>query len=152
MAKRIKGGRKVMRGQIQTGTYGGNSNHIQLWDGKFTTGYKIVEFRIMPSNPDSAQEYTSKLSTEPNSTIGLVDFGDVEQFAWCTWGEPSSAAADRTIIDESHMVVQDVWISGYTTGTSPVPLNYYIVMEKYEFTAWDGAATMVRNLSQSGPA
>lgn len=148
MAKRIKGGRKVMRGRVNTGTYGGNQNHFQLFDGKFTTGYKVVEFRILPDNPDSAQEYTCKLTTEPKSDISDVDFGDVEEFAWAIWGMPSSSHPSETIIDETMMIVQDMWISAYTTGASPVVINYYVVLEKYEFTAWDGAATMVRNQNQ----
>tara|TARA_Y100000401_G_C8295551_1_gene211125 strand:+ start:498 stop:944 length:447 start_codon:yes stop_codon:yes gene_type:complete len=145
-----RAGRKVVRGQIATGTYSGIQNRIQLFDGKFTTGYKVVEFRISPNDPDVSQEFSAKLSTEPKSAISLFDWADVEQFAWATWGEPSSAASDRVIIAEDNMVVQDLWISSYTTGEATV-LNYYIVLEKYEFTAWDGAATMVRNQSQSGP-
>ena len=155
MAKRIKDGRKVMRGQIDTGTYGGNANHIQLFDGKFTTGYKIVEFVIAPHDPQNSQEFTAKLTTQPDNDVSDWNWGDVQQVAWASIFVPTPTSGTGTypnLIDEEAMIVQDLWISAYTTGTSPTELNYYIVLEKYEFTAWDGAATMVRNLSQSGPA
>ena len=152
MAKRMKDGRKVMRGQIQTGSYAGNENRIQLFDGKFTTGYKIVQFRIAPNDPQNGQEFISKITTEPDSDIADWNWGDVEQVAWASIYAPgTSSGFQNTLVDEEAMIVQDLWISGYTTGTSPHPLNYYLVLEKYEFTAWDGAATMVRNQSQSGP-
>ena len=48
------------------------------------------------------------------------------------------------------MVIEDLWISDYSTADNRT-VNYYIVLEKYEFTAWDGAGTMVRNQSQAGP-
>ena len=143
-------GRIVMRGQIDTGTYAGSENRLQLFDGKFTTGYKVVEFRISPNNPDSAQEYSAKLSTEPLSTVSAFNWQDVRQFAWATWGEPSSAAGDRVIIAEDNMLVEDLWVSAYTSGEGTV-LNYYIVMDKYEFPAWTGAGILVENLSQAGP-
>ena len=153
MAKRVKDGRKVMRGQIATGSYAGSENRFQLFDGKFTTGYKIVEFKISPDDPQNIQEFLSKLTTEPDSSIGSWDWGDVQQVAWSQLYAPGGGTGyERNLIAEDTMIVKDLWISGYTTGTSPTPLNYYIVLEKYEFTAWDGAATMVRNLSQSGPA
>lgn len=153
MAKRIPNGRKIMRGQIDTGSYSGPENQIQLFDGKFTTGYKIVEFRISPDDPQNIQEFMAKLSTEPLSSIGTWNWADVQEVAWSQLYAPGGGTGfERNLIAEDTMIVQDLWISGYTTGTSPTPLNYYIVLEKYEFTAWDGAATMVRNLGQSGPA
>ena len=50
------------------------------------------------------------------------------------------------------MIVQDLFLTTYIADTEQAwIINYMIVLEKYEFTAWDGAATMVRNQSQAGP-
>ena len=150
MVKRIKDGRKVMMGQINTGTYGGNENKIQLFDGKFTTGYRIVSFRIAPQAPTGSYEILAKLSTETKSVIYQWDWGDVEELAWAGWNI-SNSATDllHTNVREENMAIEDLWISSYTTGEAII-INYEIVLDKYEFTAWDGAATLVRNQSQSG--
>ena len=142
--------RVIMRGQIATGTYSGHENRLQVFDGKYTTGYKVVEFRISPNNPDSSQEYSAKLSTEPISTISAFNWQNIQEFAWATWGEPSSAAGDRVIIAEDNMVVEDLYVSAYTSGEGTV-FNYYIVLDQYEFPAWTGAGILVENLSQAGP-
>jgi hypothetical protein len=150
--KRIKAGRKVLTGQVTTSTYSGNENRLQLFDGKFTTGYRIVDVRIAPDFPSTGEELVGKLTTEPDSSLGSWDFSDVEQLAWFTWGVPlGSRYTESMLIREDNMAVQDLWIQVYNPSEA-VTVNYYIVLEKYEFTAWDGAATMVKNLSQSGPA
>lgn len=152
--KRVKGGRKVIRGQLNTGTYNAQANKITLFDGKFTTGYKIVELRVVPQLPHSLFELTVKVSTEPKSNLGYVKFSDTEEVAWAGWNLPSQVTGleNFTVIDEDNMVIQDLWIQGYSGNTGEnFMFNYYMVLEKYEFTAWDGAATLVRNQAQAGP-
>ena len=148
--KRIKGGRKIIRGQIDTGTYNGNENKIQLFDGKFTTGYKIVEFVIISDGPAGSSEQIGKLRTTPKSNISVFDFSDVEEVAWSAWGVPTNTRfGEFSLVAEDNLIIEDLYLSAYTTGEAD-KMNYYIVLDKYEFTAWDGAATMVRNQSQSG--
>jgi len=49
------------------------------------------------------------------------------------------------------MVIEDLFIELYASSDIG-PANYMIELQKYEFPAWDGAATMVLNQSQSGTA
>jgi hypothetical protein len=148
--KRVKGGKKILRGQIPTGTYNGNENKLQLFDGKFTTGYKVIKFVIINDGPAGTAEQIGKLSTKPKSNISVFDFSDVEEIGWSGWNIPTNTRyGEFSLVDDENMVIEDLYISAYTTGEAD-KMNYYIVLEKYEFTAWDGAATMVRNQSQSG--
>lgn len=150
--KRVKGGTRVLTGTVDTGTYNGSENRIQLFDGKFTTGYRIVSFMIVADQPLTVQEFLAKLTTEPDSTVAEVKFSDVQQMAFAQAGVESGGIFNyANWIRRDNMVIEDLWISSYTSGTSPNPLNYEIVLEKYEFPAWDGAATLVENLSQAGP-
>ena len=150
--KRVKDGRRVLCGTTQTGTYSGSENRIQLFDGKFTTGYRIVSFRIIPSAPLTATEFIAKLSTEPKSTVSALDLSDVQEVAWAQTGTSTSFLFQNMgWIRDDNMAIEDLWISSYTSGTSPVTLNYEIVLEKYSFAAWDGAGILVENLSQAGP-
>ena len=149
--KRVKGGRKVLRGKIAAGTYQGPENRIHLFDGKFTTGYRIVEFKVMDSSPTGNYEIFAKLSTEPDSAISTSDFSDVKQLAYAGWAITNSAAAFAgELIVEDNMAIEDLWISAYSSSDNR-QCNYYIVLEKYTFPAWDGAGILVENLSQAGP-
>ncbi len=150
MMKRVKDGRRIIRGQIQTGTY---QNRVQLFDGLFTSGYKITEFVIIPELAYSLYEATAILSTEPKSSLGQINMQDVQELAWAGWNLPSQTSGiSFSLISEDNMAIEDLWLSGHGGNTGEnFPLNYYIVLEKYEFPAWDGAAILVENLSQGGP-
>lgn len=149
--KKIKNGKRVLTGKITTSTYNGIENRIQLFDGKFTTGYRIVDVRIAPDFPSTGEELVGKLTTEPDSSLGSWDFTDVQQLAWFTWGVPlGSRYTESLLIRDDNMVIEDLYIQIYNPSEA-VQANYYIVLEKYEFPAWTGAGVLVENLSQAGP-
>ena len=148
--KRVKGGRKVLTGQIIEGTYNGSENRIQLFDGKFTTGYRSVRFKITPRTPVSPDLVIGKLSTVPLSTVTVWEWQDVRELAWAKW------SADKYFdeyenLREDNMVIEDLYISTYNSTTDQSAINYEIILDKYEFAAWDGAGILVENLSQAGP-
>jgi hypothetical protein len=148
--KKIKAGRKVLTGRILEGTYNGPENRIQLFDGKFTTGYRIVSFQIAPVNPALGNEIIGKLTTEPKSTVTQWFWEDVQELAWCHWGQDKYQDT-FTNIREDNMVIEDLWISIYNETFDGATVNYEIILEKYEFPAWTGAGVLVENLSQAGP-
>lgn len=151
MPTRVKEGRRVLTGQIKTGTYNGSENRIQLFDGQFTTGYRILSFKISPQYPTLPAEVISKITTEPKSSISQWVWQDVQELAWVAWNAPTSSRHTLfTNIREDNMVIEDLWISAYAV-TEAIQLNYEIILEKYEFPAWDGAGVLVENLSQAGP-
>ncbi len=148
--KRVRTKDKVLMGQVDGNTYGGSENRIQLFDGKFTTGYMITEFRVIDVNPTTGVELVAKLSTEPKSSIARWYFDDVEEVAWASFGAPTSNIPEVEFIRPDTLIIEDLWIGNYN-GTDDREVNYVIRLEAYEFPAWDGAAAMVRNLSQAGP-
>lgn len=149
--KRVKAGRRVLRGQIDAGTYQGSENRIQLFDGLYTTGYRIVEFKVQDSSPTANYEMLAKLSTEPKSNISVTNFSDVQELAYAGWAITNSANGfEGELIVEDNMAIEDLWISAYSPSDNRT-CNYYIVLEKYTFPAWDGAGILVENLSQAGP-
>jgi len=140
----------ILRGQIDTGTYNGSENRIQLFDGQFDTGFKVVEFKISPVQPLSNHDLVSVLSTHENSALGEYDFSNQEQVAWAQygiWHDTGLFAVRDDIIDEDNMIVMDLWINSYTTGDA-TQMNYYIKLDKYNFSSWEGALSIVRNQSQ----
>ena len=129
-----------------------NGHELQLFDGCYDTGYKILEFYIAPKTPTAAQEWMSTLSTSSSvNSISQWDFADVQQIGWASWGIPSSASgADFFLIDRDNMIIENLYISTYQASGDAGELNYFLTLQKYEITAWDGALNMVTNLSQGG--
>ena len=50
------------------------------------------------------------------------------------------------------MIVEDLYVSAYNKTIDGAEVNYEIILEKQKVSAWEGAAILVRNNSQSGPA
>lgn len=152
MPTRAKEGRRVLTGQIASGTYDGSENRIQLFDGRFTSGYRVESFKIALKSPAGNFEVVSKLSTEPKASIENWNWQDVQEIAWAAWNIPTSSRHTYYgEVRDDNMVIQDLYISAYTTAGSTVQVNYEIILEKYEFPAWDGAGVLVENLAQAGP-
>ena len=149
--KRVKNGLRVLTGNIVAGSYNGIENRIQLFDGRFTTGYRVIDFRIAPRYPLNAGEWVSKLTTEPKSTIGEWHWDDVQEIAWAKYDQAVLfTGTEMSVIRPDNMAIEDMWISAYSTSES-TDLNYEITLEKYSFADWDGAAILVEKLSQAGP-
>lgn len=150
MAKKSKEGRKVFTGRITEGTYNGSENKIQLFDGRFDTAYELISFKIAPVSPTVSQELIGKLTTQPNSNVTTWAWENVEEVAWAHWGTDKYQDDYSNIRDEC-MIVEDLYVSAYNETLDGAGVNYEIILEKKKVTAWEGAAILVRNNSQSGP-
>ena len=146
--KRKKGGSKVIKGQITMNTHG---NRIRLFDGKFTTGFRVTEFRILPKSPQNQEEVIAVLATKAQGAVpSTLDFGNNTQIAYSLWNTPNQTEhSSWDLVVAENMAVEDLFLSCYTTGDD-THLNFYIRLDKYDFSAWDGAGTMVAADSQTG--
>jgi len=125
---------------------------ILLWDGKYTTGYRVVDFVITPVAPVGTYEYQAKLDTKPpgsSFTGTLWNWTSNTEIGWAVWGVPSNNQVNQnTFIDLENMVIEDLFIELYAS-TDIGAANYMLTLQKYEFAAYDGAAFLVANQSQA---
>ena len=142
-------GEYTARGQIEEGV----EVKIQLFDGRFDTGYRVVDLRIcsgdLGSTGDDASVRLSTASIGAMPSSGdMINFADNRQIAWCGVGGQSNGFENVSpIIDPDNMVVEDLYISGQHGSSDPI--NYIIYMEKYDISEWQGALAMVRASSQA---
>lgn len=125
---------------------------INLADGTFDSGFKILSFDISAPQPVATYEIQGKLLTmETASFTGAYWYwADNAEIAWAVWGAPSSNQLNyTTFTDEENMVIEDLYIQIYTTSGDIGDVNYMITLQKYDLTDWEGAYGMVRNRSQS---
>lgn len=144
-------GKLVLRGRTGINI---NGFKLQLFDGKYTTGYKITKFVVATHSPSVAEELIAKLHTGPSSLpISEWNWADDQEVAWSVWAAPTVQYYFPGLVDPNNLIVEDLYISNYSpTGDVNDFCNYYIELEKYEFPAWTGAGAMVTNQSQAGPS
>ncbi len=132
----------------------GEEEKITLFDGRFDTGYRVTDFVIWAGDTSSsgndcvARLSTAALGAMPSSG-DMMNAGDNRQIAWA--GIQAGTAGfnnPASIVDPDNLVVEDLFLSGQSGGSS-IQINYLIKMEKYEFSDWKGALSMVRNRSQA---
>jgi hypothetical protein len=132
----------------------GGIHRIILFDGKFTTGYRITEFQVAPSDVDytTATVYVAKLLTDSRGGSGAKewDWSNNMEVAWAMSGFDANLANSPTVaswVDEDNLIVEDLFVQA--TENSDKDINYMIKMEKYSFPDHRGALAMSRNRSQS---
>ena len=148
----------TVRGQIsEAETEAGNPQRIRLFDGRFDSGYHVKEFYIWGAtiNSSTTSDVSGKLATTDNLPSGASNFmnaSDVREIAWAgTTGATDVVFNNNpgSIIDPDNFIVEDLFVYARTAGTDSVPINYMIVLEKYDTTTSRGALAMVRNNAQN---
>ena len=124
---------------------------IKLFDGRFDTAYKVTKFMV------AGVDLTSTTQTDVNGCLGTTedapgstwDWGDNRQIAWASLrGIEAAAVGDPfSLIDKDNLIVEDLFL--YLNGNASAQVNYYIEMEKYDISDWQGALAMVRNNAQN---
>lgn len=145
-------GEYTVRGQLSSLNTEGE--RIQLFDGRFDTAYKVVKFWVSAQDPtDNNNDCVGTLGTEPHLPHGstLWNWSDNRQIAWAS--SNSSTGTMETpnggLVDPDNLIVEDLYVYGrYDNSGETDPMNYMIIMEKYDITDSLGVLTMIRNRSQ----
>lgn len=149
-------GEYTVRGQLsenesETAPFG---RRLTLFDGRFDTGYRVVEFRIWGSNwaSSTGPDVIGKLATEEGLSADPGDFMNAEDNREIAWagapGGTDTGGSGFNVIDPDNMIIEDLYV--YARGANDsADVNYLIRMEKYDITDWQGALGMVRNRSQA---
>jgi len=150
-------GEYTARGIVtETETEAGLPQLISLNDGLFTTGYRVIGFRIWASTYDSSSspDCVGKLSKNDLGITTAANFfraDDDNQIAWAASAGSSDGGlgfAESPVIDKDNLIIEDLYVYVRTTGTAGNAINYLVEFEKYQITDWQGALTMARDKAQ----
>ena len=124
---------------------------ITLFDGRYDTAYKVVKFVV------AGVDMTSTTQTDVNGCLGTTedapsstwDWADNRQIGWASLRgiEAATVGDPFSFIDKDNLIVEDLFV--YVNGNGSTQINYYIEMEKYDISDWQGALAMVRNNAQN---
>ena len=148
-------GRYTARGIVTEGeTAAGKPQKIPLFDGSFTTAYRVIEFHIFPTsiNNSTNPDVLGKLSKNDDGNLTNVNFwraDDGNQIAWAsTIGGADNINYTFNLVDPDNLIVEDLFVYGITAGGTANSINYMVVLEKYEVDDWQGALAMARDRAQ----
>ena len=123
---------------------------IQLFDGSFETGYRVVEFYCAPTSFDFSTnaDVVGKLCTTstPNQNANeFWNWADNTEIAWAGMrGSVDTVDADGySVVDPDNLIVEDLYFVARSAGNQLI--NYMVVLEKYEITDWQGALALSRD-------
>ena len=127
---------------------------LNLFDGSFSTGYRLIYFKVAPYNFSAADDSTiiGRVATEDGLPLvreSFWDFSDNRQIGWAAAnGEGFEAypQGDDSIIDPENLIIEDCFITCLNGGDSES--NYIAVFEKYQLEPFQGPLSMVGNRSQ----
>lgn len=127
---------------------------INLFDGRYDTGYKVTRFDIWGStySNGSGPDVIGKLGTEQNLNTGPTGFfnaQDQREIAWAggSGGLDTLQMSFVGIVDRENLIIEDLYV--YVRGlTDTVDVNYYIEFDKYELEPFRGPLAMIENKSQ----
>jgi len=147
-------GKFTLQGTVESLTW----NQIRLFDGSFSTAYRVTKFVIVTYDPDnSGLDLYGTLATEELDQ-DVWNFADNRQIGWASManfgGAYGPSGPGFELINRDNLIVEDLWLYGETNAaTAPAKnINYYIEMEKFDVGLSIGAYSMVRNSSQNMPS
>lgn len=150
-------GEYVARGQYTEGeTVSDGGKRVNLFDGDYTTGYKVTSFKVWSGNmgSSSSADVIGKLGTVsdlPTGSIAFFNADDVREIAWAASagaGDAGLGFAEGPIIDRENLLIEEVFVYTRAAGGDDIPVNYLIEFDKYELPPYRGSLAMVENKSQ----
>ncbi|AXH78375.1 MAG: hypothetical protein [Circular genetic element sp.] len=142
---------KSFRGKLKSQT----SETIHLHTNTGTTGYRIIKFELMSTQPGAVDgEHIAQIFTVPKTDTSLydnIDFSDQTLLASGYISTDSSEvnADSRTVIFDNVTFNQDIYVV-HTDVKSGLPVNYHIELEQVSLDLNENTvATLkdIRNLS-----
>ena len=150
-------GNYTARGIVTEGdTEAGTPQKIPLFDGSFKTAYRVVGFHIWGASYGSSTQpdCIGKLSKNDDGATGTSNFmraDDDNQIAWAWFGastDTGGSSSQDPVIDPDNLIVEDLYVYGRSNSGTTAPINYMVLLEKYEISDWRGALAMARDRAQ----
>jgi|TARA_R110002096_G_scaffold2518_1_gene12845 hypothetical protein len=127
----------------------GDVDRLTLFDGKFTTGYRLIDFQITPENILDAERVSCKLMTELKDHNVNWFWRDNREIGWAAWNVPTNSRfGPYSQVDQNTLIIEDLFMD--FSGDSGEYINYYVVLEKLKLDkeGYQAALALVRNNSQ----
>ena len=126
----------------------GTQDTIVLHTNDGSVGYRIVKFSTIDETPGTANvELLTKIYKISQSTIdGNVDFSDNRLLGMAYYGFESSGATAQTIIFDSEIFNQDIYITHKDNASGNEPVNYYMELEQVKLDLNENTVATLKDI------
>lgn len=137
--------RRVLRGTLITGA----EKKIQLDDMDISTAWRIVDFQVSGTGTQSYSVAIGSAATEPGiMTSGDWDLEESREIAWARFANlfEVDMSGAYSMIDDSAIIVQDLYLMGFSRTESAI--NYFLVIERLKVKKTTGIMALVAGQGQ----
>jgi len=137
---------KTFRGLIANGT----QDTIVLHTNDGSTGYRIVKFQIMVTEPgEQSSEHTLKIFSVSQTTINnTLDFSDQTLLGagWLGFGASTGPTNIIVTIFDNMVFNQDIYITCSDASGGVKPCNYYLELEQVKLDLGENTVATLRDI------
>lgn len=120
---------------------------LKLFDGRFDTAYRILDFSIAPRDIATGENVGMKIITEEKTHNDQWFWENNNEVGWGSYTKNTgNGPGEFTRWDKDALIVEDLYLD--CTADAGEFVNYMITLEKVSISDWKGALAMVRNKSQ----
>jgi len=125
----------------------GEVEKITLFDGKYNTAFRILDFTVCPQDISTSENVSMKVMTEKLDHSAVWFWARTSEIAWALFDRATSVSPGLFAkFDKDALIVEDLFLDA--TADSGEYVNYMITLEKVSMSEWLGALAMVRNSNQ----
>lgn len=133
---------KTFRGLIEDGA----TDTIVLHTNDGSTGYRIVNFQIIPNTPGVNIDAVVKIwkVTPPTVATATVDFSDNTLLA-VAWNYNDTYETDDVIIFDREIFNQDIYVQHHEEKSTHA-INYYIELEQIKLDLNESTVATLKDI------
>lgn len=149
-----RSGNFVLRGQTTEQDHlNGLTKHVNVNDGTYKAGFRVVDFRISSENKTSAGECMAIVALADDAIDGSADHWDWEEQRQIAWASSDSqvTSIERdlfSLCDSSIVVVDELYIFVHHAAGTSYKVNYYLELEPVDLKQYEYAMNYIQNKSQ----
>jgi len=143
-----RSGNYIVRGQT---TENLGPKRINVFDGTYKSGFRVVRFTVAGELLNADNETQGKITTE-EVTSGADEWNWENQveIGWATSNMFTTGTREMSFseIDESMVVVEDLYVYVHSNTSANFRVNYLIELEPVDLAEFQYAMAYIQNQSQ----
>ena len=143
-----RSGNYVVRGQV---TESGGPMRINLFDGTYKSGFRVVNFTIAAEETNATSETQAKVTTEISQYDGNIWHWEIPtEIAWASTNMFADGAREPPFqaVDSSVVVVEDLFVYGHNNTSASFRVNFMIELQPVSLLEFEYAMSFIQNKSQ----
>ena len=141
-------GNYIVRGQ---NTEDNGPKRINLFDGTYKSGFRVVRFDIAGEGPQFDDDTTAKLTTDLVPFAGdFWNWANQQEVAWAASNHLGTSTRDVpfSVVDDSIVVVEELYVYVHNVRGTTEKVNFLIELQPVDLKDWEYSLSYVQGKSQ----